>query len=67
MQLNKSPGRDLITLFWYKKLYFYGDKLTELYQSTYVVKNISHHGYHKQELSCSPKMKLPTSLKTIDL
>ena len=35
MQLNKLPGRDLITSFWYKKLYFYRDKLTELYQSTY--------------------------------
>ena len=35
MQLNKSPGRDLITSFWYKKLYFYRNRLTELYQSTY--------------------------------
>ena len=35
MQLNKSRGRDLITSFWYKKLYFYRDKLTELYQSAY--------------------------------
>ena len=35
MQLNKSPGRDLITPFWYKKHYLYRDKLTELYQSTY--------------------------------
>ena len=35
MQLNKSPGRVLITSFWYKKLYFYRNKLTELYQSTY--------------------------------
>ena len=35
MQLNKLPGRDLITSFWYKKLYFYRNKLTELYQSTY--------------------------------
>ena len=35
MQLNKSPGRNLTTLFWYKNLYFYRDKLTELYESTY--------------------------------
>ena len=35
MQLNKSPGRVLITSFWYKKLYFCRNKLTELYQSTY--------------------------------
>ena len=35
MQLNKSLGTDLITLFWYKKLYFYRNRLTELYQSTY--------------------------------
>ena len=35
MQLNKSPGRDLITSFWYKKLYFYRNKLTELYQSSH--------------------------------
>ena len=33
--MNKSPGRDLVTSFWYKELYFYRDKLTELYQSTY--------------------------------
>ena len=33
-QLNKSPGRDLITLFWYKKLYVFRDKLNKLYQST---------------------------------
>ena len=62
MQLNKSTGRDLITSFWYKKLYFYRGKLTKLYQ-----RNISHRGYHKQELSCSSKMKLPTSRKIIDL
>ena len=35
MQLNKSPGTDLITSFWYKKHYLYRDKLIELYQSTY--------------------------------
>ena len=35
MHLYKSPGRDRITLFWYKKLYFYRGKLTKLYQSTY--------------------------------
>ena len=34
IQLNKSPGRDLIISFWNKRLYFYRDKLTELYQST---------------------------------
>ena len=35
MQLKKSLGKDLITSFWYKKLYFYRNKLTEMYQSTY--------------------------------
>ena len=35
MQLNKSPGTDFITSFWYKKHYLYRDKLIELYQSTY--------------------------------
>ena len=35
MQLNRSPGRDLILSFWYKKLYIYRHKLTKLYQSTY--------------------------------
>ena len=33
MQLNKSPGRDLITWFWKKRRYFYRNKLTDLYQS----------------------------------
>ena len=34
MDLNKSPGKDLIYL-WFKKLHFYRDRLTELYQNTY--------------------------------
>ena len=35
MQLQKSPGSDLINSFWYKRLSFYHKKLTELYQHTY--------------------------------
>ena len=35
MPLNKSPGKDLIIAFWFKKLHFYRDRLTELYQNTY--------------------------------
>ena len=35
MHLNKSPGKDLIIAFWFKKLHFYRDRLTELYQNTY--------------------------------
>ena len=35
MQLQKSPGSDLINSFWYKRLSFYREKLTELYQHTY--------------------------------
>ena len=33
--LNKSPGKDLKLAFWFKKLHFYRDRLTELYQKTY--------------------------------
>ena len=35
MHLNKSPGKDLIVTFWFKKLHFYRDRITELYQNTY--------------------------------
>ena len=35
MSLNKSPGKDLKIAFWFKKLYFYRDILTQLYQNTY--------------------------------
>ena len=35
IQLQKSPGSDLINSFWYKRLSFYREKLTELYQHTY--------------------------------
>ena len=35
MNLQKSPGSDLINSFWYKKLSFYREKLTELCQHTY--------------------------------
>ena len=34
MSLNKSPGKDLIITFWLKKIHFYRDRLTELYQNT---------------------------------
>ena len=46
MQLDKSLGRDLITSFWYKKLYFYRDKLSCIKVRT-TVKNVSHLGYQK--------------------
>ena len=35
MSRNKSPGKDLIITFWFKKLHFYRDRSTELYQNTY--------------------------------
>ena len=35
MHLNKSPGRDFIIAFWFKKLHFYRVRLTKLYQNTY--------------------------------
>ena len=35
MHLNKSPGKDLIIAFWFKKLHFCRDRLTKLYQNTY--------------------------------
>ena len=35
MNLQKSPGSDLINSFWYKRLSFYREKLTEIYQHTY--------------------------------
>ena len=35
IQLQKSPGSDLINSFWYKRLSFCREKLTELYQHTY--------------------------------
>ena len=35
MSLNKSPGKYLIIAFWPKKLHFYRDRLTELYQNSY--------------------------------
>ena len=35
MSLNKSPGKELIIAFWFKKLHFYRYRLTELYQNTY--------------------------------
>ena len=35
MQLQKSPGSDLINSFCYKRLSFYPEKLTELYQHRY--------------------------------
>ena len=36
MHLNKSPGKDLIIAFWFKKLH-------ELYQNTYEGNNIAFH------------------------
>ena len=33
-KINKSPGRDKITGFWYKKLTFYRPDLTNLFQQT---------------------------------
>ena len=38
MPLNKSPGKDLIIAFWFKKLHFYRDRLTELYQTPTMAK-----------------------------
>ena len=38
MSLNNSPGKDLIIAFWLKKLHFYRDRLTELYQNTTMAK-----------------------------
>ena len=35
VQLQKSPVSYLINSFWYKRLSFYREKLTELYQRTY--------------------------------
>ena len=35
IQLQKSPGSDLINSFGYKRLSFHCEKLTELYQHTY--------------------------------
>ena len=35
IQLQKSPESDLISSFWYKRLSFHREKLTELYQYTY--------------------------------
>ena len=35
MFLNKSPGKDLIMAFWFKKLHSNRDRLTELYHNTY--------------------------------
>ena len=40
MHLNKSPGKDLIIAFWFKKPHFYRDRLTKLYQNTYEGNNI---------------------------
>ena len=55
MHLNKSPGKDLIIAFWFKKLDFYRDRLTELYQNTYEGNDIlplwlteaKNNSYHK--------------------
>ena len=44
MPLNKSPGKDLIIAFWFKKLHFYRDRLTELYQNTSDSKEIFQPG-----------------------
>ena len=44
MPLNKSPGKDLIIAFWFKKLHFYRDRLTELYQNTSDGKEIFQPG-----------------------
>ena len=33
-KINKSPGRDKITGFWYKKLTFYRPDLANLFQQT---------------------------------
>ena len=33
---NKAPGRDMITGYWYKQLYFYRSESTRLYNSTLV-------------------------------
>ena len=35
MTLIKSPGKDLIIAFLFKKLHFYRERLTKLYQNTY--------------------------------
>ena len=35
MSLNKSPSKDLVIAFWFKKLDFYRDRLAGLYQNTY--------------------------------
>ena len=55
MHLNKSPGKDLIIAFWFKKLHFYRDRLTKLYQNTYEGNDIlplwlteaKNNSYHK--------------------
>ena len=38
MSLNKSPGKDLIIAFWFKKLHFYRYRLTEA-KTTLIAKN----------------------------
>ena len=43
MHLNKSPRKDLIIAFWFKKLHFYRYIITELYQNTYEDNNIAFH------------------------
>ena len=35
IQIQKSPGSDLVNIFWYKRLSFYRKRMTELYQHTY--------------------------------
>ena len=67
MQLNKSPGRDLITSFWYKKLYFYRTKLTELYQSTYNGKEHLPPWLPRARTKLIAKNEITDVAKTIDL
>ena len=66
MQLNKAPGRDLITACWYKKLTFYRPLLTKLFTESFK---------GELELPCwlttastvlQPKMIKPIERKIID-
>ena len=68
MKLDKSSSRDLITLFWYKKLYFYRNKLTGLYQSTYNSKEHLPPWLPQTRIKVArKKTKLPSSPKNVDL
>ena len=68
MKLDKSSSRDLITLFWYKKLYFYRNKFTGLYQSTYNSKEHLPPWLPQTRIKVARKKpKLPSSPKNVDL